>query len=128
MRRRFGRGDIAQGPAGAEVVDVRGTAAGVPLHNQAGPAMVMHGDSLAGRRDIDFEDADEGIFEEELVALGRGQQGIEAIGEIGGVLAIEVEVSAEQEDRTEDRGGKNRPLLRERRAEVARHGTQYSAG
>jgi hypothetical protein len=93
MRRAWLAGRIAHCTVAAMIFDVRAGAAGIPIEKKAGPAVMMHRLGFAGGRHGDFEDADEGVFKNNFVTVGRGLHGVVAIGESGFVLGVEIEVA-----------------------------------
>ncbi len=95
-------GDVANGSVGAAIADVGRGAAGIPAEKKAGPAMMVHGDRLAGWRGY-FEHADEFVFKDDLVGIGRGLDGVVSVGKSGFILAVEIEVSRGKQEQS--RGG-----------------------
>ena len=118
--------DVAHGLSRAVIAHMGIAASCIPIDHKRRPAMVVHGNVLAGRRHIDFEDADQLIFENQLVTFGSGLQSVEAIGKIGFVLPVEIEIAGSEDkkknrERCEgfaNRSGEERSL----------HVAQYSAG
>jgi len=53
--------------------------------------MMMDGHSRVGRH-RNFQHAYEGVFEDHLVPLGRGQHRVKSVGKIGFVLSIDSEM------------------------------------
>lgn len=96
MRWQYAARLITDAPITTMVTDVRSRAACVPIQKKTRPAMMVHGNSRAGRRHRDLKNAHECIFENNFVSGGSCLDGIVAIGESGFVLRVRIEMPAQE--------------------------------
>jgi len=78
------------------VTNVGRRAARIPIQKKTRPAMVMHRYRRAGRRDTDFENANELVFKNNFVSVRRGLHSIVAVGKTRFVLPVEIKASGKQ--------------------------------
>jgi hypothetical protein len=91
--------NVANGLAGAMITNVWATSAGIPVDKQARPAMMMHWYGFTWLRNVYFQDPNQHIFEEDLVAPRCSQYGIIAIRKVILILSAEIEAGEEQQKR-----------------------------
>jgi hypothetical protein len=93
--------NVAHLAIGGVIADVGGFAAGIEAEEEAGPAMEVH--RLRGARwgKRDLEDADEAVFEDDVMACRGGLDRIEASGEAVDGLCGRVMVEGDEQQRTE---------------------------
>jgi len=78
------------------ISNMRRSSSAIPIQEKAGPTVMMHWLSLTGGRNSDFEHAHECVFENDSVAIGRDLHSVVAIGELGFILPVEVEMTGKR--------------------------------
>ena len=87
---------IDDGAITTMVANVRRRAARVPIEKKAWPAVMMQRLGLADGRHRHFEHAHERVLKNHPVTVRRGLHGVEAVGESGFVLGVEIKMAGKK--------------------------------
>ena len=117
---------VGDGAVPSTVTKVRRPAAGIPIQKQTRPTVMVHGNRRTRERHGDFEDADEFVFENNFVGVGRDLHGVIAVGELRFVLSVGVKMPGEQSQGGDDEGGDESSLSRMCYSFRLVHGADYS--